>query len=172
MSSGAHERLVSSYDPDQARPLLPQPFVVLVTVLTSPPRFASPLWEVPVCCERGPAKVMPKAPPLPRRHWAAPRGLQGPSPGRGHGLAVHSPPGVDLCAPSSPPPHFPSASLSAGACLWVLWSGSRPFSFPPCLLSWFSACCVPVEGSCLSLHPEDFELGDRVWSGGSTGLGP
>lgn len=63
VSSGAHEGLVSAYDPDQARPLLPQPFVVLVTVLTPLPRFASPLWEVPVCCERGPAKVMPKAPP-------------------------------------------------------------------------------------------------------------
>ena len=29
-----------------------------------------------------------------------------------------------------------------------------------------------MEGSCLFLHPEDFELGDEAWNGGSTGLGP
>ena len=29
-----------------------------------------------------------------------------------------------------------------------------------------------MEGSSLFLHPEDFELGDEAWSGGSTGLGP
>ena len=43
--------------------LLPQPFVILVPVLTSPPQFASPLWEVSVWCELGPARVMPKPPP-------------------------------------------------------------------------------------------------------------
>ena len=53
--------------------------------------------------------------------------------------------GWSLC-PLLPAPHqpcFPSASLSAGPCLRVLWSGLHPFSFPPCLLKLvFSLLCL------------------------------